>query len=92
MKNLKDTLIKEDRFGYTLENAFICAIKALMFSKDNDIVCKQIIKKWFDNEDAARSLRMFLFRLGYDPKSDSPEDLFDAIVKLPMDNKYNLGK
>lgn len=91
MKQLQE-YITEQKFGYTLENAFICAIKALMFSKDNDVICKQIIKKWFDDEDTARGLRMFLFRLGYDPKSDSPEDLFDAIVKLPMDDKYNLGK
>lgn len=88
MKNLKDTLVNESKFAYTWENAFICAIKSI----DDEKISKGIIEKWFNDEDSVRPLRMFLFRLGYDPKSNSPEDLFNAIVELPMDNKYNLGK
>lgn len=87
MKQLQE-FITEERFGYTYENAFICAIKSI---NDKD-TAKAIIKKWFNDEDAVRGLRTFLFRMGFDPKSNSPEDLFEAIDKLPMDDKYNLGK
>ena len=86
MKQLQK-FITEERFGYTWENAFICAIKCVEEKK-----AQEIIKKWFDNEDSARPLRMFLFRMGFDPKSDSPEDIYNSIKEMPMDNKYNLGK
>ena len=86
MKDL-NKFVTEQKFGYTWENAFICAIKSI----EDEKKAQDIMKKWFDDEDSARPLRMFLFRMGFDPKSDSPEDLFSAIKKLPMDNKYNLG-
>lgn len=88
MKNLKDTLINESKFGYTWENAFICAIKLI----DDENKAKGIIEKWFDDEESARPLRMFLFRLGHDPKSTSPEDLYDAIKEITIDNKFNITK
>lgn len=86
MKQLNE-FITEQKFGYTWENAFICAIKSI----EDEKKAKDIITKWFDDEDSARPLRTFLFRLSHDPKSDSPEDLFNAIKELPMDAKYNLG-
>ena len=86
MKQLQE-FITEERFGYTWPNAFICAIKCVEEKK-----AKEIMKKWFDDEESARPLRMFLVRMGFDPKSDSPEDMFNAINELPMDDKYNLGK
>ena len=86
MKSFND-FITEERFGYTWENAFICAIKSVEEKK-----AQEIMKKWFDDEDSARLLRMFLCRMGFDPKSDSPEDMYNSIKELPMDDKYNLGK
>lgn len=86
MKTLKDIIINEQRFGYTFQNALICAIKALNDDKQG----KDIIEKWFTDEDSIRSLRMFLFRIGHDPKSTSAEDLYAAIKSISMDDKYNL--
>lgn len=86
MKQLQN-FINEERFGYTWENAFICAIKSI----EDEKKAKDIIAKWFDDEDSARQLRMFLFRLSHDPKSNSVEDLFNAIKELPMSDKYILG-
>ena len=86
MKQLGE-YITEQRFGYTWENAFICAIKCVEEKK-----ALEIMKKWFNDEESARGLRTFLFRLGYDPKSASPEDIYNSIKELPMDDKYNLGK
>ena len=86
MKNLKDTLIKEEKFGYTWENAFICAIKSI----DDEKIAKGIIEKWFDDEDTKRALSMFLYRIGYEPKSKSADDLYAAIQEVSMDDKFNL--
>ena len=88
MKHLQDFIITEERFSYTWENAFICAIKSI----EDEKKAQDIMKKWFDDEDSARPLRTFLFRMGFDPKSDSPEDMYNSIKELPMDDKYNLGK
>lgn len=85
MKQLQN-FINEERFGYTYENAFICAIKSI----DDKDKAKAIIKKWFNDEDSSRGLRSFLFRLGYEPKSKSADDIYDAIMSINMDNNYNL--
>lgn len=85
MKQL-DQFINEAKFGYTWENAFICSIKSI----NDENKSKEIIKKWFNDDESARGLSTFLYRLGHEPKSNSPEDLYNAIAEVSMDNKYNL--
>ena len=85
MRNLKE-LIFEDRFGYTWQNAFICAIKCI----DDDKKAKDIMKKWFDNKESTWPLYVFLNRIDHEPKSEKIDDLYDAIMSINMDDKYNL--
>ena len=90
MKNLKDKLIEinEERFAYAWENAFICSIIAL-YEKDKNS-CIGIIEKWFANPSDKHELSSFLYRLGHEPKSNSAEDILDAIISTTMDSKFNL--
>ena len=85
MRSLQE-LILEDRFGYTWQNACICAIKCI----DDDKKAKDIMKKWFDNKEFTWALYVFLKRIGYEPKSESIDDLYNSIMLIDMDDKYNL--
>ena len=92
MKQLQE-FITEEKFGYTWQNAFVCAIKAL-FDEAGEKKGKAIVNKWFDDKDAAWELYNFLDRLGHTPKSKEPDDLYRAMTTsndaVIMDDNYNL--
>lgn len=92
MKDLKD-IINEEKFAYTWQNAFVCAIKEL-FAAAQGKKGKEIMQKWFSDKDAAHELYIFLDRLGHTPKSKSPEDLYKMITSdenaVIVDDNYNL--
>lgn len=79
MKNLKDTLFNESKFAYTWENAFICAIISLN-EVDGEIPCREIVNKWFDDEQALHELYTFLYRIGCEPENKDVKSIVEAIV------------
>jgi len=92
MKDLKE-LILEEKFAYTWQNAFICAMQKL-FEAEGNKNAKEIMKKWFSDKDSSWELYIFLKRLGHEPASQNPEDLLKMMTSdenaIKVDDKFNL--
>lgn len=83
MKNIKERLlenqINEDKFAYSWQNAFIHAIISLN-EVDGEIPCREIVNKWFDDEQALHELYTFLYRIDCKPKKKDVNSIVEAII------------
>ena len=94
MKSLKDTIINEQNFGYTYENALIVALVTLI-EKGEEKQVNQILRQWFSYEDEARSLCTFLYRIGYKLKDicgddeKTPDNITKVLKEIKLSKKTN---
>mgnify|MGYP003318884220 CR=1 FL=1 len=82
MKDLKEIVenqINEDKFAYSWQNAFIHAIISLN-DVDGEVPCREIVEKWFDDEQALHELYTFLYRIDCEPKNKNVKSIVEAIV------------
>ncbi len=82
MKDIKEKLlsqINEDRFEYSWQNAFIHAIISLN-DVDGEIPCREIVEKWFDDEQTLHELYTFLYRIDCKPDKKDVNSIVEAIV------------
>lgn len=82
MKDIKEKLlnqINEDRFAYSWQNAFIHAIISLN-EVDGEVPCREIVNKWFDDEQAIHELYTFLYRIDCKPEKKDVNSIVEAIV------------
>ena len=83
MKNIKERIlenqINEEKFAYSWQNAFIHAIISLN-DVDGEVPCREIVKKWFDDEQALHELYTFLYRLDCEPEKKDVNSIVDTIV------------
>ena len=78
-KRLLENQINEDKFAYSWQNAFIHAIISLN-EVDGEVPCREIVEKWFDNEQALHELYTFLYRIGCEPDKKDVNSIVEAIV------------
>ena len=83
MKDIKERLlenqINEDKFAYLWQNAFIHAIISLN-DVDGEVPCREIVEKWFNDEQALHELYTFLYRIGCEPDKKDVNSIVEAIV------------
>ena len=83
MKDIKERLlenqINEDKFAYSWQNAFIHAIISLN-EVDGEVPCREIVEKWFDDEQALHELYTFLYRIGCENDKKDVNSIVEAIV------------
>ena len=83
MKGIKDILlesqINEDKFAYSWQNAFIHAIISLN-EVDGEIPCREIVSKWFNNDEALHDIYTFLNTSDCTPESKKAKSIVEAII------------
>ena len=83
MKDIKEILLENqingDKFAYSWQNAFIHAIISLN-DVDGEIPCREIVEKWFDDEQALHELYTFLYRIDCKPDKKDVNSIVEAIV------------
>ena len=82
MKDIKEKLlsqINEDRFAYSWQNAFINSIISLN-DVDGEIPCREIVNKWFNDEQSLHELYTFLYRIDCKPDKKDVNSIVEAII------------
>lgn len=88
---IKEEAINEEKFGYTWENAFVITFVTL-YQEVGEKKCKEILKQWFNDQEASSPLFYFLERIGAKPKSRSVDDLMDALVNVSVTKNFTIGQ